>query len=203
MQKTINVEAKLGLRSNIMIWDSDTYSFKGHRLSSITCLKVQTQGTTAKKPHTKKCRHKKAKQTDGKALALPRSNKPIKLNRKEKKKEYWKKKQDQKSSSLTTKDNTIEDKKGNRKCYNCQKRPYFEELPKNSKKLVSILATFMLVIDSTEKVVRVPWINYPIYFQEIQEQIRVLLDSGININTMSLTFAWKLVFYIWKTNIRA
>ena len=45
-----------------------------------------------------------------------------------------------------------------------EKKPYFEQLSKTSKKQVSILATSMSVTDSGEEVVRVAFINYPVQF---------------------------------------
>ena len=118
-----------------MIWDSDARFLKGHHPSHNTFSKMQTQGTTAKEPHTKKFRPKRAKQTDGKALILPRSNEPIKLNCKEKKKKCWKKKQDWKNSFPATGDNTIEGNKGDKKYYNYQQKGHFlrnyPEPPKN------------------------------------------------------------------------
>ena len=46
-----------------------------------------------------------------------------------------------------------------------------------------------------------PYIHYPIRFQE--EQIKSLLNSGSKINTTNLDFAWKLSLKVWKTNVRA
>ena len=60
----------------------------------------------------------------------------------------------------------------------------------------------MLVTDGGKKVARVLCIYYPIWFQEGQEQVRVLLDSGSEVNTISPAFARKLGLKIWKTNIK-
>ena len=61
VQKAVNVEAKAGLRSSAMIWDSDIYCPQGHRSFYNTASKVQTQGTSAKELRPKESRPKKAK----------------------------------------------------------------------------------------------------------------------------------------------
>ena len=66
----------------------------------------------------------------------------------------------------------------------------------------------MPVIDGSEEVVKVPCIYYPVQFQEGQKQedqrqIRVLLDSGSEINAINPAFAWKLGLYIQKNNVGA
>ena len=133
--RVVNAEAKAGLRSSPMVFDSNAWCFRGHRPSHNNSPKMQTQGTTAKKPRTKKLRPKKVKQADGKTPALPCSKEPVKPNCQEKKKQYRMKKQDRKNSSPVTEDNAIEGKKGDGKCYNCQKKDYIArncpELPKN------------------------------------------------------------------------
>ena len=47
--------------------------------------------------------------------------------------------------------------------------PYFKELPKTSKKLVSVLIISVPVIDSGKKVIRMSCIYYLVQFQEGQE----------------------------------
>ena len=79
--------------------------------------------------------------------------------------------------------------------------PFFKELPGTSKKLVSISTTSVLVTDSSEKVVRVPCIYYPVRFQE--EQVRALLDSDSKVNAMSLAYTEKLGLKTRKTNVGA
>ena len=67
-----------------------------------------------------------------------------------------------------------------------------------------VLATFVPVIDGGEEVVvRVPCIHYPVWFQEDQEQVKVLLDSGNKVNAMSPAYAKKLGLKTWKTNVGA
>ena len=88
MQRMINVEAKAGLKSNIMIQDVDFCYSRHYRLSQNTCAKMQTQDLIAKESILEKSRPKKAKPTNDKSFALSRSNKAIKLNCQAKKKEY-------------------------------------------------------------------------------------------------------------------
>ena len=84
-----------------------------------------------------------------------------------------------------------------------EKVPFFKKLIKTSKKLVSILATSVLLTDSGEKVVRVPYIYYLIWFQKDQEQVRALLNSGSEVYAMKPALAQKLLLHIQKTNIGA
>ena len=130
VQKTVNAEAKAGLRSSIMVRKSDARCPKGHRPSHNISSKMQTQRTTAKEPRTKESKPKEAKLTDGKAPAPPHPNEPTKPNREKKKREWLKKKKD---SILTTGDNAIEAQKKKRTpgntnqvtCYNCLKKCHF------------------------------------------------------------------------------
>lgn len=45
MQKVVNVDAKVNLKSSIMVWDLDAYCSRGYRPSHNISLKVQTQGS--------------------------------------------------------------------------------------------------------------------------------------------------------------
>ena len=140
VQRTVNAEAKAGLKSSTMVRESDARCPRGHRPSYNASSKVQTQGTTAKEPRTEESRPKEAKPTDGKAPAPPRSDEPAKPNREKKKREWLKKKKD---STPATGDNAIEAQKKKRTpgdtsqvtCYNCQKKGHFAnkcpEPPKN------------------------------------------------------------------------
>ena len=92
VQRVINVEAKVGLKSSIMVQELDIRCFRGHRPSHNTSSKMQTQRTTVKKPRTKEFRRKKAKSTDGKTPAPPRSDKFAKLNSKKNKRKWLKEK---------------------------------------------------------------------------------------------------------------
>ena len=77
-------------------------------------------------------------------------------------------------------------------------------MSQTSKTLASVSTTSVLVTNTSGKeVARVPCIYYPIQFRENQEQIRILLNSGSKVNTMSPTFVQKLDLHIRKTNVGA
>lgn len=40
VQKTVNIKAKIGLRSNVIVWDLDFYYLRGYYLSYNTFAKV-------------------------------------------------------------------------------------------------------------------------------------------------------------------
>ena len=62
----------------------------------------------------------------------------------------------------------------------------------------------MPITDGGEEiVVRVPYIHYPVQFQEDQKQIKTLLNSGSKVNVMSPAYAKKLGLKTRKTNVRA
>ena len=145
VQRAVNAKAKAGLRSSTMVRNSDIYYPRSHHFSNSTVLKMQTQGTTAKKSKPVESRPKKLKSAEGKNLALPRS-KSTELGKTsciDKKREYLKKKRDRKNNTLATKNNAnaieIGEKKqnnqGDGRCYNCQKKGHFlkncPEPPKN------------------------------------------------------------------------
>ena len=67
-----------------------------------------------------------------------------------------------------------------------------------------VLAISVPVTNGGEEVViRVPYIHYPVQFQEDQERIRALLDSGSEVNAMSPVYTKKLGLKTWKTNVGA
>ena len=129
MQKTVNAEVKVGLKSSTMIQDLDICCSKSHRFSNSTASKVQIQRTIAKESKPKESRPKESKSAEGKNPAPPRSKftKPGKTSCTDKKREYLKKKRDQKNNTPANKNNAnaveIGKKKrndqGNRGCYNC------------------------------------------------------------------------------------
>lgn len=53
VQKTINVEAKIGLESSAMVWDTDSYYPKDYRFSNNTASKVQIQKIITKDLYSK------------------------------------------------------------------------------------------------------------------------------------------------------
>ena len=79
MQKTVNVEAKTSLKSTIMIWNVDSYYFRGHCPSQNTFAKIQTQVLTIKKFKPEKSRSKNSKPIDEKTSALSHTNKSKKM----------------------------------------------------------------------------------------------------------------------------
>ena len=48
VQRAVNAEAKVGLRSRIMVWDSDANYPRGHHTFYNTSSKVQSQGSNNK-----------------------------------------------------------------------------------------------------------------------------------------------------------
>ena len=54
-----------------------------------------------------------------------------------------------------------------------------------------------------EEVVRIPYIHYPVRFQDCQEWVRTLFNSNSKVNAINTDYAWKLGLKIWKTNVRA
>ena len=61
MQKTINVEANAGLRSNTMVRNLYIYCPRGHRPFNSTASKVKTKGTTVKNSHPEEPKVKEVK----------------------------------------------------------------------------------------------------------------------------------------------
>ena len=66
------------------------------------------------------------------------------------------------------------------------------------------MAISLPVTDSGKKIiVRTPCIYYPIRFQEEQEQVRALLDSGSKVNAISSVYIEKLDIKTRKINVGA
>ena len=61
VQRVVNVKAKAGLKSSVMVQNLDICCPKGHRISNSTASKVQTQGATAKDSHPEELKVKKAR----------------------------------------------------------------------------------------------------------------------------------------------
>ena len=70
---------------------------------------------------------------------------------------------------------------------------------------MSVSAISVPVTDSGKEIVlkRVPCIHYLVRFQEDQEQVKALLDSGSKVNAMSPDYAKKLGLKTRKTNVGA
>ena len=61
VQRAVNAEAKAGLRSSTIVWESDARCPRGHCPSHNISSKVQTQGTTAKEPRSEQLKPKDPK----------------------------------------------------------------------------------------------------------------------------------------------
>ena len=61
----------------------------------------------------------------------------------------------------------------------------------------------MPVTNGSKEIVKVPCIYYPVRFQEDQEEVKALLNSGSKVNAISLAYIKKLGFKAWKTNVKA
>lgn len=70
-----------------------------------------------------------------------------------------------------------------------------------AKKLVLVSAIFVPITNGDKKVVRMPCINYPVWFLE-QKQAGALFDSGSKVNTINPPFVRKLDLHIQKISIR-
>ena len=128
VQKTVNAEAKAGLKSTIMVRDSDIYWLQGHCPSNNTALKVYTQETTAKDfscPNKPKIKNPKS---------VPPYNNPAELAKKENKQKKFKRPQKrtkEAKETLATDDNTVNAAKKKKKhdtnkvtCFNYNKKDY-------------------------------------------------------------------------------
>ena len=85
MQKTVNAEAKAGLKSSIMVLDLDINCSKSQRFSNSTASKIQTQKTTAKDSHSEELKIKKAKPNLFWAAKASKSSKQAYKKKKKKK----------------------------------------------------------------------------------------------------------------------
>ena len=131
MQRVVNAETKIGLRSSTMVWDWNVYCSKSHRLSYNTSLKVLTQSSNNKDSS----RSEKLKPRDSKpaisynnAMAEPAKKK----NRKDKKKRFrgqkWEYIGEWKEQIPTTNINVtkvIPKKKRKVRYFNCDKKSHY------------------------------------------------------------------------------
>ena len=148
VQKTVNAEAKAALKSSAIVRDLDIRCPQGHRPSNSTIAKVQTQGTSAKKPRPEESRTKKVKPAKGKAPVPPRTNatessEQSKKDRKDKKQRFQERRKRSEDTPATG-DNAIDVLKKKKKnqdrdisgvtYYNCNKKGHFANTctePKN------------------------------------------------------------------------
>ena len=90
IQKAVNTEAKAGLRSSTMFWNSDIRYSRDYRPSNNIASKVQTQGITTKDSHPEEPKIKKARLTSSQA----KISKLFEQARKERKKKKYQEKRD-------------------------------------------------------------------------------------------------------------
>ena len=80
-------------------------------------------------------------------------------------------------------------------------RSLYHQVSRQAKKLVAVLATFILITDKKmEELERVSCIWYPVTFKD---QTEALLDSENEVNAISQAFAQQRGFKICNTNVRA
>ena len=87
-----------------------------------------------------------------------------------------------------------------------EKQLFFKKVSQTSKTLILVLATFVpMTNNSIEEIMleKVFYIYYFVWFQENNEQIKILLNNNSKINTMSPGYIKKLGLKIWKINIVA
>ena len=66
-----------------------------------------------------------------------------------------------------------------------------------------VLVASVPITDGGKKTVKMPYIYYLVWFQDGQEQVRALLNSGSEVNAINPTFAQKPSFHIQKINVKA
>ena len=83
----------------------------------------------------------------------------------------------------------------------------FKCLPRTFKKLVSVSATFLSIIEASKEehvsLEQVPCIHYLLCFHKDTVGVRPLIDLGSEVNAMSPAYALKLDLKVHHTNIRA
>ena len=129
VQRAVNVEAKAGLRSTIMIQDLDIRCLWDHHPSNNTASKVQTQGTAAKDSSLLE----ELKTKDPKSISLhDKLAEPAKKENKQKKfKRQWERTREPKETPAID-NNTVDAAKKKKKrdtskvtCFNCNKKGYY------------------------------------------------------------------------------
>ena len=141
VQRAVNVEAKAGLRSSIMVRDSDICCLRDHRPSNSTASKVQTQETTIKDFYLEELKVKETRPTSSRTKA----NEPSKQAHKEKKKKKHQERRDKEQTPASTANETkVQQKKKKMNkdrdvskvtCFNCNKKGHYTssctKFPKN------------------------------------------------------------------------
>ena len=128
VQKAVNAEAKAGLRSSIIVRDSDAGFLRGHRLSHNTSSKVQTQGSKDSfcSQNPKPTDPKPAPSCDNAAESAKKED------RKDKKKKLRNRRREWNKQTPATGDNTEALKKKKKRhdpskvmCFNCDKKGHY------------------------------------------------------------------------------
>ena len=80
-------------------------------------------------------------------------------------------------------------------------------MPRTSKKLVLILATSLPITEASKEdevvLKRIPCIYYPLYFRKNTAKVKTLLNSGSEVNTMTLIYTAKLGLKVRRINVGA
>ena len=63
--------------------------------------------------------------------------------------------------------------------------------------------TFISVTASLEAFYKMPYVWYPVQFQEGQTKVKALIDFGSEVNAMTLAYTAQLGLTTWKTSIGA
>ena len=129
--KAVNVKAKAGLRSSIMIRDSDIRCSKGHRFSYSTASKMQTKWSIAKDFYLEEFKVKEARPI----LFWAEASKPSKQAHKEREGKKHQKKRDKKQTPASTANATEVQQKKKKKnqdrvvnkvtYFNCNKKGHY------------------------------------------------------------------------------
>ena len=133
VQKAVNAKAKAGLRSGIMVWDSDACCSRGHPLSHNTSSNVQTQGSKDffRSDEIKSKDLKSAPSRNNMAESLKKDNKKDKKKRSQgqKRKHTGERKEQTPATNIH---NTNVSKKKKKRCdvnvisyLNCDKKDHF------------------------------------------------------------------------------
>ena len=143
MQRAVNEETKAGLKSSIMVRDSDIHCPRGHRPSNSTASKVQAHGTTTKDSFClEKPKAKETKSVHANAVEPSEQDKKDNKNQRDKKRRFWERRK--RSNTPATGNNTIDVSKKKKKnrdcdtsrvtCYNYNKKSHIPNTctePKN------------------------------------------------------------------------
>ena len=129
VQRAVNAEAKVGLRSSTMVRDLDARCPKGHHLSHNSSSKVQTQGSSHKDlPRSKELKPKDPKPAPSRDNVVEPAKKE---DRKDKKIKLQNRKREWNKQTSATGDNTKALKKKKKRrdssevtCFNCDKKGY-------------------------------------------------------------------------------